>query len=249
MSPAIALSMGLTSLRPTLFPLIQAYSRSFGVIPFDNVTFSASIFSAVDGEVIYTVHNTAKSVQIATTGVRKVDGESVYRVGSFSKVLTAYTFLSEVGDGYWSRPITKFLPELEAAASNSSISDEIDVVQWQDVTLGELAGHLASIPRDATLGDLSAAISLGPKVPSSHVPTCGATTTEAPCSREQFFQYMLLQHPSFPTSATPAYSNMAYVLLGYAFEAITNKTVKTGVTTLFKKVGATRSSYNTADAS
>lgn len=38
---------------------------------------------------------------------------------------------------------------------------------------------------------------------------------------EEFFNALLKAHPAFPTSHSPAYSNIAFQILAYAFEAIT----------------------------
>lgn len=121
---------------------------SYGSIDFANVSFSASVFSAADNQTLYTLYNTADSVKSAHTGVNKVDGDSVYRLGSISKLLTVYAFLMQLGDTHWNDPITRYLPELKQAQSNYSSSTAIDSVQWEEVTLGELASHLAGIARD-----------------------------------------------------------------------------------------------------
>jgi len=43
-----------------------------------------------------------------------------------------------------------------------------------------------------------------------------------PCGSE-FFKYLSKQHPSFPSSYTPLYSDIAFQILGYAIESITKK--------------------------
>ena len=80
----------------------------------------------------------------STSGVHVVDENSIYRIGSISKMFTVYTFLLELGDGYWNQPVTKYVPELAAAAKD----DVITQVQWEDVTLGDLAGQMAGIDRE-----------------------------------------------------------------------------------------------------
>ena len=39
-----------------------------------------------------------------------------------------------------------------------------------------------------------------------------------------FLNYLVKQHPAFPTSTTPIYSNIAFQVLAYALENITNST-------------------------
>jgi CubicO group peptidase (beta-lactamase class C family) len=60
----------------------------------------------------------------------------------------------ELGDGHWNDPITRYVPELKQAQSNYSASSAIDSVQWEEVTLGELASHMAGITRDGNLPSL-----------------------------------------------------------------------------------------------
>jgi Beta-lactamase len=127
----------------------QALSNgTYGNINLSNVTFSVSVFSAIDKKTLYSLYNTAESVKSAPTGVKNVDGDSVYRLGSISKLLTIYAILMELGDGHWNDPITRYVPELKQAQSNYSASSAIDSVQWEEVTLGELASHMAGITRD-----------------------------------------------------------------------------------------------------
>jgi len=69
---------------------------------------------------------------------------TVYRIGSNSKLLTAYTILVEVGHAYWHRPVTDFVPELAAAAAScNSTAEPLLCVDWHGITLGALASHLA----------------------------------------------------------------------------------------------------------
>ena len=75
--------------------------------------------------------------------------DSIYRVGSLSKLITIYLFLIEAGPRYWNYPITEFVPELAAAAEECSAEeDPVDCIDWEDITLGALASNLAGVPRD-----------------------------------------------------------------------------------------------------
>ena len=55
-----------------------------------------------------------------------------------------YAFLLEAGYQYFSHPITEFVPELAALASWQS-GNAITNVAWGDVTIGDLASHLAGL--------------------------------------------------------------------------------------------------------
>jgi hypothetical protein len=58
-----------------------------------------------------------------------------------------YAFLLEAGYQYFSHPITEFVPELAAPATWQSGNAIINVA-WEDVTIGDLASHLAGIASD-----------------------------------------------------------------------------------------------------
>jgi CubicO group peptidase (beta-lactamase class C family) len=82
-----------------------------------------------------------------TTGVRRVDKNTVYRLGSLTKIFTIYTWLVQDGDLKWNTPITEYVPELQAVADRSS-QDAVANVDWGDVTIGALASQMAGIVRD-----------------------------------------------------------------------------------------------------
>lgn len=49
----------------------------------------------------------------------------------------------------------------------------------------------------------------------------------------EFFSGMIKHRPTLPSYATPAYSNVAYVILGMAFENITGRTLEDAYTDLY----------------
>lgn len=68
-------------------------------------------------------------------GTKKVDRDSLYMIGSVSKILTDAIFIKSgvpAGD-----PVTKYVPELR---------DEKSRIDWGSVTLEMLAGQLSGIP-------------------------------------------------------------------------------------------------------
>lgn len=76
-----------------------------------------------------------------------INEDTVFRIGSVSKLFTVYTLLAEVGMQYMNDPVTKWIPELALAAKKNK-GDVTRSVQWDEITIGELAGQLAGIPRD-----------------------------------------------------------------------------------------------------
>lgn len=60
-----------------------------------------------------------------------------------------------------------------------------------------------------------------------------------------FFKYLLQHNPIFHASATPAYSNIAFQLLAYALEHMTNKSFSAMVLDdIFRPLNMTHSSYS-----
>jgi CubicO group peptidase (beta-lactamase class C family) len=82
----------------------------------------------------------------ATVGVKTLDGESVIRVGSISKLITVYVLLNEIGDGWWDVPITDVIPELKN--NQKWKENEVDFVNWETITIGALAGQISGLPAD-----------------------------------------------------------------------------------------------------
>lgn len=130
---------------------VKLLSNSASTVSNDSA-FSISLFSVDEDELLFQYHHSPPVPP--ATGVSTVDADSIYRIGSLTKVFSVWTFLIEVGDGYFSEPITRYVPELAAAvlrSGNNSVEfDEIDNVRWDDVTLGALASHMAGIARDGS---------------------------------------------------------------------------------------------------
>lgn len=117
----------------------------FGPIESNVSSFSVAVFSIhdTDSQYLFEHHYLAPAHRNLTTGSR-LDGETLYRIGSITKLLTVYTILAKLGDEYWDRHITDFVPQLLASSSGDSSKS----VQWEEVTLGDLASHLAGVGRD-----------------------------------------------------------------------------------------------------
>ena len=72
-----------------------------------------------------------------------LDDNTIYRVGSVTKLITAYALLVKNGMLDFHEPVLKYLPELGSTKAN-----EVDKTAWDDVTVGALASHLSGIMRD-----------------------------------------------------------------------------------------------------
>lgn len=94
-----------------------------------NDTYSIQIFSTKSEKPLLDYHRRGPAV----LGNRTIDGDSVYRIASASKLITVYLLLLEAGEGIFSEKVTKYLPELQGAA------------HWDDITIGSLAGYVGDI--------------------------------------------------------------------------------------------------------
>ncbi|KIX01720.1 uncharacterized protein Z518_09446 [Rhinocladiella mackenziei CBS 650.93] len=197
-----------------------------------NTTFYFQVFSASDKLFNYS-YAPPPMADFLTSGT--LDDNTVFRIGSVSKLITVYTLLAEAGMEHMHDPVTKWVPELAAMAGSYGESTS-QKVRWNEVTIGQLAGQLAGVKRDLGLGDLSTAFdALGedveqyglPVLQDDEKPNCGVSNLGLPpCSRREFFKGISSFRPVAPTSHTPIYSNIAYQILAYAVEGMTNRTFK-----------------------
>lgn len=113
-----------------------------GTLDANNVSFYISAFST--NESVFNYSHAAPGLNGSlTAGV--LDENTVFRIGSVSKLLTVYTLLSEVGMAHMNDPVTKWVPEL---AKVSGGGNPVNNVQWDEVTIGALASQMAGLSRD-----------------------------------------------------------------------------------------------------
>ncbi|KAI0378988.1 beta-lactamase/transpeptidase-like protein [Hypomontagnella monticulosa] len=219
----------------------------------DRFSYSVEVFSSDGEEPLWSHHWTATNLAtMNTTGVKKVDGDTVYRLGSVTKIFSMLTFLAEVGDNMWNEPITKYIPEIKAMADGGADnSHSILNPDWESITIGSLASQMSGLVRDyALLGELTQgsttdkAASIGfPVIANSEIPPCGNNPV---CNRTQFFAGLQKLPPSFSSFVTPAYSDIGYTLLGYALEQMTGKPFGQSVQDkLIKPLGLNHTFYTT----
>ena len=156
----------------------------------DNTTsFSIDIYSLYEEESLLTHHYSAPELSHPESGVAEVDSNTIYRIGSISKLFTTYVYLINSGFTGWNDPITKYLPELvELMEDKNAPTNDIDTVNWDEVTVGGLACHLSGMSRDGAYAPSTDAkiASLGiPKVPGVPGAFCGdPAVLEVPCNDE-----------------------------------------------------------------
>ncbi|KAK7951086.1 beta-lactamase/transpeptidase-like protein [Apiospora aurea] len=172
-----------------------------------NYSYTVQVFSTNPGPpILFERFTTAQNLPSNTTGVKKVDVDTVFRIGSVTKIFTVLAFLAEMGDQYFNRPITEFIPELQDIVNRrgNETVDELRTVKWEDITIEALLSQSseAGVP------------------PTSLSPPCGVNPL---CNRTQFFEGIANSYPSFAPWKTPAYSNIAFQLLAYALEKMTGR--------------------------
>ena len=128
-------------------------STAYGHIDFGATSFSINLFSAQEDDSSFQYHHAAPVMATAVNGTKIIDIDTVYRLGSVTKLLTVWLFLIKAGDVYFNQPITQYVPELLTAAELEStnataIADNVDFVRWSDVTIGELASHMAGLDKE-----------------------------------------------------------------------------------------------------
>ncbi|KAI1609311.1 putative penicillin-binding protein [Exophiala viscosa] len=220
---------------------------------FDNraTSFSASVFSLTSDVPLFEFHFEAPQLNGSYTQ-GQLSANTIYRTGSLGKLLTIYTWLVDIGDSIYLDPITKYVPEL--AAAGESFKNPLLSTNWNEVTVGALASQISGIGRDfgVHLGDLAIPSFQSPPIsndiPDGYPPLNNETIIECtsygdtlpPCSRAQFLDGIINHPPVYQSYTTPTYSNLAYAILGLAYENITGRSIFDGQRDVFiDKLGMT----------
>ena len=192
----------------------------------NNTSYAVQFFSSYGAEPAFEWYFTPPSIRNGSFGTKNVDGNSIFRIGSITKLFTAYALLAELGDTYWDQSVAQVLPELDMQAQESD-SNPINFLQWKDVTLGALASHLAGVTRQLdSSGGLSTYLPAAlltqfglPSLSTSDNPPCLENAT-FPCNSSQFLAALATRQPIYAPNTTPIYSNTGYQILALALERI-----------------------------
>ncbi|KAF2024499.1 beta-lactamase/transpeptidase-like protein [Setomelanomma holmii] len=145
-----------------------------------------------------------------------VDGDSIYRIASTTKLLTVCLLLLQAGDGILGDPVTKYLPELAGHG------------HWDDITIGALAGYTAGIVSEVygvdniSGGGLRAAFpDAFPPLDFDELPPCNYG--QPGCTRETFLEHIVKRQQVYFSNTTPGYSNAGCATLGLVLEFVTGK--------------------------
>lgn len=203
------------------------------------LTFSLGMFSVHDQSAAGCLqfHHTSAEVANSTTGLTKVDGNSIYRVASITKVITIFAGMLELHTKNWDRPITDFILSLANSPRNSSEETNPEKsVQWDKVTLAALGAHMAGTARDVipydpgdylyTEAKLVGTYGLPPLDPAdpSAFPPC-VKTSDGNCTNNDYAMGAQARPPVFLPWTSPSYTDFGFMLLGIAIANITGKTM------------------------
>ncbi|CBF73401.1 hypothetical protein AN7860.2 [Aspergillus nidulans FGSC A4] len=207
-----------TSLSNILDSAVQGKIKAGWVV--ENVSFSLALVSPYSASgtednvrPFWEYHHRAEK---NTIGTAEIDGNTQYLIGSVSKVFSDLMLLKSGVD--LETPVTQFLPQLRSNKSK---------IQWENITLGMLADHLAGIPPNAFyefyfLNSFHEGLGL-PHLSDSEYPECGVLGLNSDCSREQIINSFLTKEPVAPINSRPIYSQLSFTLFTLCLEAHTGK--------------------------
>lgn len=141
----------LIDLSTTLHQTFQLGHSDFGDFMGNTSSVSITAMSTEDSEEIpfFNFHFTSPFLNETAGSTTNITEDSVYRIGSISKLFTVYALLLNFGREHWDNPVTDYIPELrEARAAQPGMGNPVDLVDWESITLGAMASQLSGIGRD-----------------------------------------------------------------------------------------------------
>ncbi|KAF2433280.1 beta-lactamase/transpeptidase-like protein, partial [Tothia fuscella] len=244
-NPQLHQSLAVSKAKENLPQLLQ---KTLANLSYSATTsFSVAVFSGFDNQSLVDYHFAAPKLNNTLTS-GSLNRNTVYRVGSVTKLTVAYTLLVHSGFGILQEPITKFIPEL--AEADKINANDLDRVEWSEITVESLLSHSSGITRDYGSPDLSSLLNATqakaaglPALDKAEVPSCGIGLPIA-CSREQYFRSLVNVHPITAPYNTPVYSNTAFALLGFVIQNVTGLSLENALRTILAQpLGLNSTSY------
>ncbi|KAK7189868.1 hypothetical protein DPSP01_008420 [Paraphaeosphaeria sporulosa] len=213
---------GLEHLTQVFDDYVTNLNGTFGPIS-TTTSFSITLFSTEEENStqpsLYEYHHSAPSVENGTLSTTEANASSVYQIGDLTTLFTTWLFLIEGGEQHWIDPVSKWVPELLSAAQNRGSSFAVD---WDAVTLGDLAAHLGGIGWYAPSEKSSQVASmLGDLVLKNSTRVTLCDSSEGTCDRAEFLTHFGGRDAVFAPGSTPIFSNAAFIILAHALETIT----------------------------
>ncbi|KAL8646122.1 MAG: hypothetical protein Q9210_006311 [Variospora velana] len=218
-------------------PILQAVFRSIDTsiseaaqskpVPWNTNITSFSIAVTSSSQTLWTSSHTASVPgDYAGSPPSNVSADTYFRIASISKVFTVLAALIEQEAQNWTLkdPITKWVPEL-LQTSNPHLVD------WEDISLESLASQLSDgqsdliDPFEDRQYGFNNPVEVGlPPVDSDEVPPCGENRPGTrPCTRKEILDGLITRPPLFEPNDQATYSNMNFVLLGFALQALSGQ--------------------------
>jgi hypothetical protein len=120
------------------FPQIIEQLFESGAVNKSETSFVIDVFSSVTNSSIYHYyHSPPLNDEFLTAG--ELNDDTIFRVGSVSKLFTAYAILAQAGLDVLREPVTNYLPEL----AGNNRETPLRKIIWEDITVGALAAHQA----------------------------------------------------------------------------------------------------------
>ncbi|KAH6877062.1 beta-lactamase/transpeptidase-like protein [Thelonectria olida] len=215
-----------------------------------NITFSMNMFSIYDEKTVEDLqfHHVSRELARSKYGTRKVSGDSIYRVQSVSKAITAYAAMMHFEPEDWERPLIKIFPELKNATA-----DSFPVPDWEEITpialAAQIAGISPAIPLFATY-PLQEAAGIAQGLPPLD-PKTDPIWSKIPCDisvpcglndANKFVQSLAVLPRVFSPWTSPNYANTGYILFGQVFAKLLGKNATDVIASdIFKPLGMANS--------
>ncbi|KAF4978639.1 hypothetical protein FZEAL_5042 [Fusarium zealandicum] len=182
------------------FPQIIKSLFSSGALNSTHSSFAIDVFSTATNESIYSYYHAGNGLNDTLTAGH-LDDETIFRIGSVSKIYTVYAILAHAGLDVFNHPVTDYVPELAGNSDN----DPLARIRWEDVTVGALASQQAG---------------------SGGVPFASILCWMTPkaCSVQDFLKAMKdNKRPVTPPFGPAIYSDGGFAVLGVVLERLTGK--------------------------
>ncbi|KAH6653158.1 beta-lactamase/transpeptidase-like protein [Truncatella angustata] len=153
-------------------------------------------------------------------GTDNIDENTIYRVGSVSKLFPAVIALQLGID--LDASVLEFLPEL----GENSDGDVIETIQWKDISAGSLMSHLSGLPTETSM-DLTILVDYPwtkkglPKVPRDEAAKCSGLYDTKPCGTAELIDALKRSHSVWLLNSSPVYYNTGFAVLALVIEAVT----------------------------
>ncbi|KAF5983439.1 beta-lactamase-like protein 2 [Fusarium bulbicola] len=239
--------------QPSHYPAVQyAIDAITTVLKGQTAGFNASgvsvgVKSIYDDEPLLDFHYTPPIIN-TKKGVKKINANTVYRLGSITKVFTVLAALCLAEDGVLSMndPVTRWIPELAHGNSPNS-SDDLDVTHWGEITIGDAVAHLSGLVTtdiDTFPFDWEA-LGLPKLSKNNRIPACKGPPGEPVCTRKDFLNiFKSYRPPVYQPSQSPVYSNAGISLAGLVVEAASNKAFDDAIKDLVLKPLGLKQTYS-----